>query len=1049
MTIQFNKGRIQAKAIVICGTLAFTVAGSGIARAQDPKPGEPGWTEPTISPLSARRVGSSPFNPPEINDSTFVVDDDAGLDTGCVFRSGGPLIFTIPVDRFIGDRDTLIANDLIGDTATLVMPVWDVDFNATGLPPGVAPERDRVRFNGNVVPGEFLTGANNTWEQNSFEIPMQWVEFPASPGSGGRPSPAENEIRIDIDVANSDEAWCVEVDWASLEIKAARPLVMAHGILSDGSTWDFWVQQLSPLGLPNSNRLNMGALDSISNNAEKIGAEVADARIRWGVDKVNLVTHSKGGLDGRHYVENADDVEQVVQIGTPNAGSPLADVVQSGMIGLGLSGLVANALVNAIAGRAGIQLTTPYMAIYNRLHGPNPNVRYTALAGDYRPDCAFFDLSCRPIQRLLLGLSGRPGDTIVPVASVHSLPYTNDRTFVSAGVNMEATHACLPTFTGCQVESRAIFDRLQDRVQAFGTTANPAASATGMTGTASEGGLIQANETRVHEIPIDQQGEVFFSLLHPAGDLEFDFVLVSPSGMMIDPQIALLDPDIGHDQGEILGGMLQVYNIADAEAGTWLAEVTAIPVSGSSAEVAFAVTGWMRNSPIELDGLFEKTFIQTGEDLVMKAVVTQAGAPIAGAFAAATIALPNDSMATVPLTDDGLGRDEVAGDGIYTGVLADTVQPGMYRVAFEASRTGSSVAPDFSRQAFDIATVSASSSSFSGDFSDFGLDTNGNGLFNELIVEAGINISDAGLFRIFGILSDENDNLHYANVLTELNAGSQTVALKFDGEAIFRNGVDGPYVLHRISLSEEDTDGLQIMPVDEIEDAHTTRFHPYQAFEHASILLTGTGASTGVDTTGNGLFNRLDVTVDVLIEIPGFYQWSARLKDVEGSGIDLSSGSGSFSQGINQMHFSFDGEKIGQNGVDGPYDVTGLLLFGAGESLVAGTVFSTDAFTANQFEGFTEDRDGDGISDDRDACPDSDLLANVVIDSCDSGVDNTLFSDGCTIADLVQECADNAINHGKFSSCVTHLTNELGTNDVLSTSERGSIQSCAAQADIP
>ncbi len=1027
--------------------IAISIAAGSHALAQDPAPGEEGWTAPAISSLSINRVGRSPFNPPEITDTTFVVDDDIGLDTGCVFSSHGPLRFTINVDRFIGDKDKLIANGLLGGTAKLVMPVWDVDFDVPGLPSGTEPERNRVFFNGNVVPGEFLTGANNIWALNEFDIPIDWVNFPQAPGASGRPGEVGNEIEIFIDVANDGNVWCAEVDWASLEIEVARPVVMAHGILSGGDTWNFWVQQLETLGLPNSNDLNMGALDSIGNNASKIGGEVTDAKARWGVDKVNLVVHSKGGLDGRHYVENADDVEQLVQIGTPNAGSPLADKIQAGTLRLGLKGVAVNALVSVLAGPAGIQLTTPYMAIYNLRHGPNPNVRYTAMAGDYDPDCGFNPF-CRPLERVLLAMSGSPGDTIVPVSSVHALPYTGDRSFRSVGANTEAIHACLPFSNGCQLESTGVFNRLADRVQALGSV-TAATEQNAMTQTASEGDSIGPDEVQVHEIPVDQPGQVFFSMIFPDDRLALDFDLISPSGQLINPDTADTDTDLSHGKGEMLGSMLAVYTIGNAETGTWIARVSAGASTDLSLETPYMISAWMEHSPITLEGSFAKASIHSGEPLIITATVAEAGEPITDALASAIIALPDNSILALALNDDGIGADEVAGDGVYTGAFTDTDQAGMYRVAFEASRRGPAAEPEFSREAFNIATVSASSSHFDGIFADFGIDTNNNGLFNQLIVEAGVNITDSGLYRVFGTLTDENDNLHYANVVADLDAGPNTISLSFDGEALFRNGVDGPFRLSLISLSEEDPDGLNIMPVDDLYDAHTTQFYPYESFEHAPILLSGTGTSTGVDTNGNGLFNRLDVTVDVRIEIAGFYQWSARLVDSSGTDLGFSNGSRAFSKGLNAMSFSYDGETIGSNGVDGPYEVTSLLLFGAGQSLIAGKVFTTDAFTASQFEGFSNDSDGDGIPDDLDACPHSDLSPSVVIDGCDSGVDNALFPDGCTISDLIDECAQDAGDHGQFVSCVTFLTNELASNGLLSNPEKGPVQSCAARADIP
>ena len=111
----------------------------------------------------------------------------------------------------------------------------------------------------------------------------------------------------------------------------------------------------------------------------------------------------------------------------------------------------------------------------------------------------------------------------------------------------------------------------------------------------------------------------------------------------------------------------------------------------------------------------------------------------------------------------------------------------------------------------------------------------------------------------------------------------------------------------------------------------------------------------------------------------------------------------------------------------------GLVTFGAGRTMAQ----------------VPTDTDGDGVPDGQDVCPISALNPTVVIDRCDSGVANTLFSTGCTLSDLLGQCAAKAKNHGKFVSCVTKLTNGLKRNKVLTGRQKGAIQSCAAQADIP
>jgi hypothetical protein len=95
------------------------------------------------------------------------------------------------------------------------------------------------------------------------------------------------------------------------------------------------------------------------------------------------------------------------------------------------------------------------------------------------------------------------------------------------------------------------------------------------------------------------------------------------------------------------------------------------------------------------------------------------------------------------------------------------------------------------------------------------------------------------------------------------------------------------------------------------------------------------------------------------------------------------------------------------------------------------------------------DSDGDGVPNIEDACPNSDLGPTVVIDGCDSGVTNTLVADGCTVTDLILACADGASNHGAFVSCAAQVGNALKKAGVISGSDKGAIQSCAASSSLP
>jgi len=90
------------------------------------------------------------------------------------------------------------------------------------------------------------------------------------------------------------------------------------------------------------------------------------------------------------------------------------------------------------------------------------------------------------------------------------------------------------------------------------------------------------------------------------------------------------------------------------------------------------------------------------------------------------------------------------------------------------------------------------------------------------------------------------------------------------------------------------------------------------------------------------------------------------------------------------------------------------------------------------------------LTDDCDACPNSDLAATIVIDDCDTRVPNRMLGDeGCTMADRVAECAEGARNHGAFVNRVAHLANQWKRQGLISVRQAAAILRCAARADIP
>ncbi len=280
---------------------------------------------------------SSPFPPPEQDMGKYVKNSGGGLDTGCTFRSGGPLVvrFTVPSpvnktqlngDGTLKDPAAMVAAKVVGQRAKISFPVFDIDDKA--VVEGIAPEVDRLSWNGEFI--KTLAGFNNTWVNDSFEVDISKVKFASAENPG-----VVNEFRIDIDTANSDgEYWCTSVDWVGIEFDAAFPFVLAHGIGAGSDTWDEAtatgvLATLDEAGVLYDRYSTPNKNGSVGQNAVFLKGRIATFLDTVKAKKVNLIVHSKGGLDSQMLATISAPAFEVLSLGTlstPHRGSVVADL---------------------------------------------------------------------------------------------------------------------------------------------------------------------------------------------------------------------------------------------------------------------------------------------------------------------------------------------------------------------------------------------------------------------------------------------------------------------------------------------------------------------------------------------------------------------------------------------------------------------------------------------------------------------------------------------------------------------------------------------------
>jgi pimeloyl-ACP methyl ester carboxylesterase len=198
------------------------------------------------------------------------------------------------------------------------------------------------------------------------------------------------------------------------------PVILVHGWAEDSSIWSQWEQLLTQNRIPfctiTFHQSPSGdRCGSAADHANELARIVQDVKTMAGQNQVNIVGHSKGGLDARLYLAQSGthDIVNLIMIGTPNGGDPLAD-----------EGAQSIDPLNLTCRPALFDLET---GAYDTTVANNPHTNSYTIYGVWNPSLdrplnAFEDQGFSELMRLLAG----PNDGIVPVISSESLSnFTN------------------------------------------------------------------------------------------------------------------------------------------------------------------------------------------------------------------------------------------------------------------------------------------------------------------------------------------------------------------------------------------------------------------------------------------------------------------------------------------------------------------------------------------------------------------------------------------------------------------------------------------------
>jgi triacylglycerol lipase len=110
---------------------------------------------------------------------------------------------------------------------------------------------------------------------------------------------------------------------------AVEPILFVHGWNSSGSVWNTMIGRFQADGwtAAQTNNWSYNTAQSNVTTAGQVNTKVDQIRAATGAAKVDIVSHSMGGLNTRYYLKNlggAAEVDEWVSLGGPNHGTQTA-----------------------------------------------------------------------------------------------------------------------------------------------------------------------------------------------------------------------------------------------------------------------------------------------------------------------------------------------------------------------------------------------------------------------------------------------------------------------------------------------------------------------------------------------------------------------------------------------------------------------------------------------------------------------------------------------------------------------------------------------------
>jgi len=324
---------------------------------------------------------------------------------------------------------------------------------------------------------------------------------------------------------------------------------------------------------------------------------------------------------------------------------------------------------------------------------------------------------------------------------------------------------------------------------------------------ASLDGIVTNGGVVTLSVTSDAATTLTFELM--ASDTNTVFRLNDPNGKVIDATTPQTNTNVQYTASVLASNLLQAtFIIANPTTGVWKAFIDATSITTTQVEYSLMVYG---DSNVGLVPLTASLFSR-GQDAVLSCgladLSTNPVVAVSNALITALVRLPDGTTNSLTLFDDGWRNDGAPNDGIYAAALTNVQQVGTYSIAYRATGTNA-LGQALQRVAMGTFSVSSGNGNVLGDPIYEDVDTDGDGYANFLQVKCWVNPITNGNYSLAGDLVDASGTNRFSQAagFAADGTGPMQVTLLFDLAVIRAVAGPGVYHIENLQLFEQRDSG--------------------------------------------------------------------------------------------------------------------------------------------------------------------------------------------------------------------------------------------------